>query len=345
MAVLRSMDRPLYGRGSSAGLRFTACALLSIVLMYLDAHGHLAQRLRYVLQAAVYPVQVAVSSPGLAWNWLAQSFETRAALRAQNAQLQAQLRTLQVRTMHADALERENAELRGLRSALPPLVRHWQLAQIIGVETDPLRQRIIIDRGARADVRVNEAVVDGNGVLGQVARVGPWSSEVILITDPTHAIPVQVTRNSLRSIAIGSDGELLLPYLAANSDVQNGDLLVSSGLGGIFPAGLPVARVTGIRRDNGQQPAQVRALPLASVTRDHEVMLLQFEPDNPDAPVAAPELTAPAATRSAAKSGVAPAAVRAARPGAPGARGGARSPQHPRSTSVAPDDPAAARHE
>jgi rod shape-determining protein MreC len=290
MAMLGSMERPLYGRGPSAGLRFTMCALVSITLMYLDAHGHLAQRLRFGLQAIVYPIQVAIGSPGLAWHYLTQSFETRASLRSDNERLRAQLQQLQLQAIREDALERENAELRGLRGALPPLVKHWQLAEIIGVETDPLHQRVVLNKGANAGVSPHQAVVDGSGVLGQVARVGPFSAEVILVTDPEHAIPVQVTRNHLRSIAVGNEGELLLPYLASNSDVQSGDLLVTSGLGGVFPAGFPVARIIGVRRDNPQQPAQVRAQPLANVTRDREVILLQFEPDNPDAPASAPPL-------------------------------------------------------
>jgi rod shape-determining protein MreC len=201
--------------------------------------------------------------------------------------------------MRVDALEQENAELRGLRAALPPpLMRHAILAEIISVETNPLRQRIVINKGARDGVSLNQAVVDGNGVLGQVARLGPWSAEIILVTDPEHAIPVQVTRNSLRSIAVGSgnSGELLLPYLAVNSDVKSGDLLVTSGLGGVFPAGLPVARISGVRRgDSTQLLAQVRAQPLASIDTDREVMLLEFEPAHPDAPAPNPPIAAPPA--------------------------------------------------
>lgn len=318
--MLGSMERPLYGRGPSAGLRFTACALVSITLMYLDAHGHLAQRLRYGLQAVAYPVQEAIGSPGLAWHWLTQSFETQAALRSDNERLRAELRQLQLQAMREEALERENAELRGLRAALPPLIKHWQLAEIIGVETDPLHQRVVINKGADAGVSANQAVVDGSGVIGQVARVGPFSSEVILLTDPAHAIPVQVTRNNLRSIAVGNEGELLLPYLASNSDVQSGDLLITSGLGGVFPAGFPVARITGVRRDNPQQPAQVRAQPLSNVARDREVILLQFEPENPDAPATAPPL-APQEARPAAVHG-----------GAPGANG---APHKPRTAAPA----------
>ena len=301
MAVYGSdPDRPLYGRAPSPGLRFTVYAIVSILLMYYDRHGHLVQRMRYGLEAAVYPVQVMVGSPGRAWQWLTDSLQTRDALRVENARLQAQVRELQLKTMRQSALEQENAELRGLRASLPPLIKQWRLAQIIDVETDPLRERIVIDKGARDGVRLHQAIVDGHGILGQVERVGPWSAEVILVTDPEHAIPVQVTRNSLRTIAVGegSDRELVLPYLASNADIKSGDLLVSSGLGGVFPAGFPVARVIGVRRESNQLPAQVRATPVADVERDREVILLSFSSDNPAAPAPTPPI-APAPTAKA----------------------------------------------
>ncbi|HTT06133.1 MAG TPA: rod shape-determining protein MreC [Steroidobacteraceae bacterium] len=299
MAVSGSdVDRPLYGRGPSPGLRFTLYALLSIILMYYDRHGQVVQRIRYALQAMVYPVEVAVGSPAQAWRALNDSVESRRALRAENAQLRAQLRDAQLATMRQAALEQENAQLRDLRASLPPLIRHWQLAQIIDVQTDPLRQRLVIDKGAREGVVANQAVVDSHGILGQVERVGPFSAEVILVTDPEGAIPVQVLRNGLRTIAVGSgtDGEIVLPYLASNADIKSGDLLVTSGLGGVFPAGFPVGRVMGVRRESSQLPAQVRAQPVADIERDREVALLQFSSDNPAAPAPHPAIApAPAA--------------------------------------------------
>jgi rod shape-determining protein MreC len=287
-----AVDRPLYGRGASPGLRLTGYAVIAVLLMYYDQRGHWVQRLRYGLEAAALPVQELVNSPGLGWRVLSDSLRSGAALRAENQRLRQHERELELQVMRTAALEQENAELRGLRTALPPLIRHWQLAEIISVETNPLRQRIVINKGGRDGVVVNEAVVDANGILGQVARLGPWSAEVILATDPEHAIPVEVTRNSLRSIAVGagSSGELVLPYLAVNSDVRSGDLLVSSGLGGVFPAGLPVARISGVRREANQLLAQVRAQPLASVDRDREVILLQFEPAHPAAPAPDPPI-------------------------------------------------------
>ena len=293
MAVFGTdVDRPLYGRGPSAGLRCTGYAALSIALMYYDQHGHLAQRLRFALDAIAYPVQVAVSSPGAGWRFLTQNFESRDELRVENQQLKARVTDLELRVIREAALEQENNELRALRQSLPPFVRHWQLAEMISVETNPLRQRVVINKGTRDGVVPNQAVIDGSGVLGQVARVGPFSAEVILVTDPEHAIPVEVTRNSLRSIAVGSgnSGELALPYLAVNSDVKSGDMLVSSGLGGVFPAGLPVAKISGVRREANQLLAQVRAQPLATVDKDREVILLDFEPSHPAAPAHNPPI-------------------------------------------------------
>jgi len=294
MAVFGTeVDRPLYGRGPSPGLRFTVYAILAVVLMYYDQHGHWEQRLRYLLEAAAYPVQVVVNSPSAAWRSLTENFQGREQLRAENEQLKAHERELELQLMREAALEQENAELRGLKaSMLPSLIKSSILAEIISVETDPLRQRIVINKGARDGVSLNQAVVDGTGILGQVSRLGPWSAEIILVTDPEHAIPVEITRNSLRSIAVGSgnSGELLLPYLAVNSDVKSGDLLVSSGLGGVFPAGLPVARISGVRRESNQLLAQVRAQPLASIERDREVILLEFESTHPDAPAPNPPI-------------------------------------------------------
>jgi rod shape-determining protein MreC len=292
-----SIGRPIYGRGPSPGLRFTVYAVLSLTLMHLDQKAHWSERLRYGLDAAAYPVQVAVNSPLAAWHWLTDSFSTRSQLRAQNQQLHEQVQALQLAQLHQQALEQENAQLRDLHAALPPLIKKFLVAEVIGVDSGILRQRLIINKGRHQGVQVNEPVVDGTGILGQVAHVGPWSSEVILITDPEHAIPVQVARNGLRTIAVGSGNadEILLPYLAANTDIKSGDLLTSSGLGGVFPAGYPVGRITGIRREANQLLAQVRAAPRAKIEQTREVMLIEFDPANPAAPPA-PEMLSDASS-------------------------------------------------
>ena len=275
-------------RGPSPGFRFTLYAILSFVVMFLDQRHGWMEQARYVLQAAAYPIQLAVSSPTNAWNWFQASLETRDALRAENERLKAQDRVLTIRAMRYEALARENGELRGLRDALPPVAEKWLAAEIINIEINSLRQRVLINRGANNGVFKGQALLDDKGVIGQTTHVGPWSAEAILITDPEHAIPVVIDRTGLRTIAVGSGDSvsLALPYLPGNADVKTGDLLLTSGLGGVFPAGYPVGRVTEVHRDAVQPLAQVRAIPFASVETDSEVVLVWFREDHPAAPAA-----------------------------------------------------------
>lgn len=279
-------SRPLHGRGGPAGFSFTVYALLAVIAMYLDQRQHYLEQVRYVLQAAAYPVQLAVSSPPAAWRWLKESFQTREALRAENAGLRRQQRELEVRTMRYEALARENGELRGLKAALPPVAERWLTAEIVTAQVNGLRQRMLLNRGAANGVFKGQAVLDDKGLIGQTTHVGPWSAEVILITDPEHAVPVRIARTGLATIAVGAGDttSLALPYLPANADIQRGDLLVTSGLGGVFPEGYPVAHVTEVHRDAVQPLAQVRAAPLAHVDMDTEVMLVWFREGHPSAP-------------------------------------------------------------
>jgi rod shape-determining protein MreC len=277
-------------RGAETGARFFFYAVLSLVLMFLDQRGGWLERVRYVLQAAAYPIQLAVNSPSAALRWTRESFEARATLQAENAQLQRQVRQLQVEAMRNAALEQENAQLRGLRARLPGLADRWLLGEVISTESTTLRQRLVINLGAARGVAKAQTVIANGGLLGQTLRVGPWSTEVILITDPEHAVPVQVVRNGLRTLAVGS-GEtrsLTLPYLPIQSDIREGDELVSSGLGGVFPAGYPVGRIVEVRRDGSSPLAQVRAVTTAAPDRDREVMVIWFRPGHPAAPMAAP---------------------------------------------------------
>ena len=283
--------RPLQGRGGSPGFRFTLYAVLSIVVMYLDQRHGWLDRARYVLQGAAYPIQLAVSSPSAAWRWVHESFEGRDALQAENQRLRAQQRDLELRSMRFEALARENGVLRGLRDALPPVAERWLAAEIVNVQLSSLRQRVLINRGTTNGVFKGQAVLDDQGLVGQTTHIGPWSAEVILITDPEHGVPVQIERTGLRTIAVGTGDTtfLALPYLPANADIKAGDLLVTSGLGGVFPAGYPVARVTEVHRDAIQPLAQVRAAPLASIDTDRELALVWFRADHPAAPI--PEAT------------------------------------------------------
>jgi rod shape-determining protein MreC len=278
--------RPLTGgRGGSPGFRFTLYALLSVVIMYLDQRAHYLEQVRYVLQAAAYPIELAVNSPPAAWRWIRESLQSREALQTENTRLRSRQRDLELRSMRYEALVRENGDLRGLREALPPVADRWLPAEIVNVQLSSLRQHLLIDRGGVNGVFKGQAVLDDKGLIGQTIHVGPWSAEVILITDPEHAVPVRIERTGLRTIAVGAGDttSLALPYLPANADIKSGDLLVTSGLGGVFPEGYPVARVTEVHRDAVQPLAQVRAQPLAHVDTDAEVMLVWFRADRPAA--------------------------------------------------------------
>jgi rod shape-determining protein MreC len=276
----------LQGRGGSPGFRFTLYAVLSVVIMYLDQRHHYLESVRYVLQAAAYPIQLAVNSPPAAWRWLKETFQSREALQAENARLRASARDLELRAMRYEAVARENGELRGLAQALPPVAERWLPAEIVNIQLSSLRQRLLLNRGAANGVFKSQAVLDDKGLIGQTTHVGPWSADVILITDPEHAVPVRIERTGLRTIAVGAGDttSLALPYLPGNADIKPGDLLVTSGLGGVFPEGYPVARVTEVHRDAVQPLAQVRAAPLAHLDTDTEVMLVWFRADHPAGP-------------------------------------------------------------
>jgi rod shape-determining protein MreC len=272
----------LPGRGPTPGLRFALYAILAITLMFLDKRGGWMEQVRFAMDAATYPLQLAVSSPSAAWSWMRESVRTRDSLRAENDELRTKVRNLELRTMRYEALALENAELRGLRSAIPPVAEKWLVAEIVSE-----RPRVLINRGTNNGVHKAQAVLSDQGIIGQTTHVGPWSAEVILLTDVEHAIPVQIERTGVRTIAVGTgnEGELALPYLPGNADVTSGDLLITSGLGGVFPQGFPVARITSVQRDAVQPLAQVRAEPFGRITRDREVMLVWFREAHPAAPV------------------------------------------------------------
>lgn len=261
--------------------------------MFYDQKGGWLDTARYGLQAAIYPLQLAVNSPSAAWRWLDESFTTRETLQAEVDRLREDLRIQQLITLRQTALEKENATLRGLNAMLPNVIEKRLVGEVISLEVSTLRQRLVVNRGGTHGVHKAQAVVSGGGVLGQVFRIGPFSSEIILITDAEHALPVQVVRSGVRTIALGTgrSTSLELPYVPQNYDVKAGDLLVTSGLGRVFPFGLPVARVTKVERDPTQPLAQIHAVPLASIESDREVLFI-WERANHPAATATPEALA-----------------------------------------------------
>ncbi len=305
-------SRPILSRGPAPGLRFFFFAVLSFTLMWLDQRQHYLEQIRHVLSMATYPIQVVVSSPAAGWNWLKESFTTRDTLREENAALSVQLRAANLRLMRFEALEQENLRLREMRAATTGIADQVVVAEIMRVDINPFRHRVIINKGTRDGVFSGQPLLDAKGVFGQVTRAGAYSSEVILISDTEHAIPVQVNRNGLRTIAVGTGetARLSLPFLPTNADIEEGDLLVSSGLGGIFPPGYPVGTVSQVKTETAQLMAEISAKPAAALDRDREVLLVWVkEPPHEDlskvptqiTPLGKPPTTPPA--RPEAKSG------------------------------------------
>jgi rod shape-determining protein MreC len=301
MVAFRNTDPS--GRTSGLLFRCVLYSLLALGLIIADKrYEHLAHIRRY-LSIVAYPVEIAVSSPFEGWNWFRESVSTRDALRADKAKLEAELRLAQLKLQRYEALEAETLRLRALRDSTEGVSSKFVIGDIMNVDLDAFRERILLNKGAHDGVFVGQAVLDSGGVFGQVARVDEFTSEVILISDPTHAIPVQINRNGLRTIAVGTGdpGRLKLPYLPTSADVVVGDLLVSSGLGGAFPSGYPVGTVVDVKRDASQSLADVDVRPAAALDRSRELMFVWSNPNAvPPTPAAAPAPSAAPAGRGAA---------------------------------------------
>jgi rod shape-determining protein MreC len=274
-----SDPRPLLLGGPALGLRLLVLAAIAAGLMVADHREHQLAAIRDGIATLAYPVQWAVQAPVQAFNAARESFATRTRVEAENVKLASDNLVLRLKLLRYESLEQENRRLREVRESSPRAVQRSLVAEILRVDLDPFRQRVLVNKGMRAGVFRGQAAIDADGIYGQVTRAGPVSAEIIQITDPGHAIPVQVNRTGARSIALGTgrSGLLSLPYLPQNADVIVGDLLVSSGLGGVYPPSYPVAKVTAVVRDPGQPLLAVEAAPLAGLDRDPEVLLVWFD--------------------------------------------------------------------
>lgn len=279
MSSHESDPRPLLLGGPALGLRLIVFAAMAAGLMVADHRDHHLAAIRDGIATLAYPIQWAVQAPVQAWSAMRESFATKTRVEADNVKLASDNLVLRLKLLRYESLEQENQRLRAVRESSPRAVQRSLVAEILRVDLDPFRQRVLVNKGTSAGVFRGQAVIDADGIYGQVTRAGPLSAEIILITDPEHAIPVQVNRTGARSIALGTGraGLLSLPYLPQNTDVIVGDLLVSSGLGGVYPPGYPVARVTAVVRDPGQPLLAVEAEPLAGLDRDPEVLLVWFD--------------------------------------------------------------------
>ncbi len=267
-------------RVGSLAWRAIALIALSLGIIVLDSRHDGAGLLRRSLAQVVAPLHRIVEAPFALRDAISSSLTTRDALRLQVTTLEAQNRENALTLQRLHAIELENERLQRLLDASPREAIRTLTARVLQVDLDSARQRVLIDRGSVDQVTSAQPVIDAYGVYGQTTRINASTTEVILLSDANHAIPVQIERNGLRTIAAGTGdpNRLALPYLPRNADVQVGDKLVTSGLGGTFPADIPVATVTEVRRDPSQPLVQVRAAPNAKLDRDREVMLVWYKP-------------------------------------------------------------------
>ncbi len=278
MAVKKSKDhRSPYS--PAIGLRLLLLAGLSILLQYIDHRDNHLDTLRKAIGATVYPLRIVVDAPVAAWQWIGETTTSRNQLQIENSRLKTERLLTQARLQRYAALEAENARLRAMLEARNQVRAQVRVAEIMSVSANPFRHFMVVDKGTTDGVYTGQPIVDADGVVGQVIEAGVASSQCLLISDPGHDLPVEVNRNGLRTIARGT-GEydsLDLPFLPNNADIEPGDLLVTSGLGGAFPAGYPVAVVETVTRLPQEPFASVTARPSAALNQIREIMLIWAE--------------------------------------------------------------------
>ncbi len=268
-----------FNRGPSPVARLVFFAVLSLLLLFVDARYRYLESTRSALSVVISPIQQLAALPDALWQQVRNFYITQSKqhdLIKQNDELKLQHQNDAAQLLQLQSLELENQHLRDL-DALP--IRNQftsQLAEVIYAERDVFRRKVLVNKGADSDVKLGQVVMDDVGIIGQITRVYPLLSEVTLITEKDQAVPVQVLRNGLRSIVfgVGDTSQLSLRYMPASADVQNGDVLVTSGIDGTYPPGIPVARVTKVEHDPVYPFSNITCLPIAGVDNHRHLLIL-----------------------------------------------------------------------
>lgn len=278
---------PFFKTGPTPLARLLIFATLSLALLVADARFKYLEFLRQIAAVIVYPVQRIAAAPADIARRAGDFFVTHSALREENARMHHdQLANALIVQQHK-ALEAENAQMRALLGARERIATKATLAEVLYMARDPFSHKIIIDRGQQHEVRGGQPVIDEIGVVGQVTRAYPWLSEITLITDKDQLVPVLNVRNGLRAVLAGTGNAaaLELRFVPLNADFQNGDRLVTSGLDGVYPPGLPVAEISNVQRDASYPFARISCRPLAGVNRSTQVLVVNVERNVPERPV------------------------------------------------------------
>jgi rod shape-determining protein MreC len=280
---------PLFKQGASARAKVVFFSLIALILLVADSRMRSLGAIRQAVGTALYPLQVVALAPRDAAYMVGDYFSSLSAVQKENDRLRRQQVANAQTLQQVQQLTTENAQLRKLLDANERLPVKSVMSEILYDARDAFTRKIVLDRGSRHGVRPGQPVIDDAGVVGQVTRVFPFTSEVTLLTDKDQAIPVQVVRTGLRSIAYGQghSGTLDLRFMPANADIKNGDVLVTSGIDGIYPAGLSVAKVIQVESKSSDAFARIACQPLAGIDRNRQLLVLLTEDEFPERP--APE--------------------------------------------------------
>jgi len=285
---MQSSPPPFFKRGPSLFARLAFFSVLSLFLLYADARFHYTEAMRKVIGVVLYPLQQLADAPGQAASRIGNFFVSQSYLQRENDRLTHE-NFLQAGQLQAQqATIAENRHLRQLLEMKERAEQTSTVAEILYVGRDPFSRKVVIDKGSSQGIEEGAAVVDDTGLIGQVTRALPWTAEIALISDREQVVPVQVVRNGLRAavFGVGYDGALDLRFMPVNTDVENGDLLVTSGIDGVYPAGLPVALVSNIERNAAYPFAKITCTPAAGLNRHRQVLVMSRLAPLPEYPVA-----------------------------------------------------------
>ena len=284
---MQSSPPPFFKRGPSLLARLGFFILLSLTLLYADARFHYMESVRKVFAIVLYPLQELADSPGQVAGRIGEFFVSQSYLQHENDRLAHENFLHAGQLQSQQALIAENQHLRQLLEMQERAEQSSTVAEILYVGRDPFSRKVIVDKGSAQGIEEGAAVIDDTGLIGQVTRTFPWSAEVALISDREQVVPVQVVRNGLRAavFGIGYDGALDLRFMPVNTDVENGDTLVTSGIDGVYPPGLPVAVVSNIERNAAYPFAKITCTPAAGPNRNRQVLVLSRLAPLPDYPV------------------------------------------------------------
>ena len=277
---------PFFKHGPTPLVRLLLCSLLSAALLISDARYQYLDGMRWAVAIVAYPLQRAAAAPAAMLHGVGEFFVTQSALRNEVARLSEQHLQDGGILLNYRALAAENAHLRELLTMRQRFPVSTVVAEVLYSGLDPFTRKILVDKGSQDDIKAGRSVIDQIGVVGHVTRVYPWLAEVTLITDKAQAVPVQNLRNGLRAVlgGTGSDGQLELKFIPLNADFQNGDELVTSGIDGIYPPGLPVAVVSNVERNAAYLFAHITGKPIAGVSSHGQVLILNWDIKVPERP-------------------------------------------------------------